>query len=211
MEAAHKRQPCTIMASGNLATLAILASGTGSNADKICAYFSGNPDITVGLIISNKSEAGVLRVADKHGIPSAYISKKYWPHPELILPVLEEAGITHIILAGYLALIPEWLITAYENKIINIHPALLPKYGGQGMYGHHVHEAVKSAGDTISGITIHEVNAHYDEGRILFQKEVQLHADDDAETIGAKVLQVEHQYFARVIEAWIKETLGALV
>ena len=198
------------MASGKLATLAILASGTGSNADKICAYFSGNADITVGLIITNKSDAGVLRIADKYGIHSAYINKKYWLHPELILPVLEEAGITHIILAGYLALIPEWLITAYDSKIINIHPALLPKYGGKGMYGHHVHEAVKKAGDTISGITIHEVNAHYDEGRILFQKEVQLHADDNAETIGSKVLKVEHQYFAPVIEAWIKGTPGAL-
>ena len=198
------------MASGSLATLAVFASGTGSNADKICSYFSGNPEIAVGLIISNKSDAGVLQVADKHGIPSAYISKKYWPHPELILPVLEEAGITHIILAGYLALIPAWLIHAYEGKMINIHPALLPKYGGKGMYGHHVHEAVKAAGEHISGITIHEVNAHYDEGRILFQKEVPLSPEDDADAIGAKVLQTEHLYFSRVIEAWIKGTLDLL-
>jgi phosphoribosylglycinamide formyltransferase 1 len=198
------------MASGSLATLAVFASGTGSNADKICSYFSGNPEITIGLIISNKSDAGVLKVADKHGIASAYISRKYWPHPELILPVLEEAGITHIILAGYLALIPAWLITAYEGKIINIHPALLPKFGGKGMYGHHVHEAVRTAGETISGITIHEVNAHYDEGRILFQKEVPLSPGDNADAIGAKVLQTEHQYYSRVIEAWIKGTLDQL-
>lgn len=191
------------MPSGDKARIAIFASGGGSNADKICAYFETHPDINVELIVSNKAEAGVLKVADRHGIESVYISKKYWQHPEIILPVLETSEITHIVLAGFLSLIPDWLIKAYKCRIINIHPALLPNYGGKGMYGHHVHEAVKKSGDLISGITIHEVNEHYDEGKVIFRKEVELEAMDTPEEIARKVLQVEHMYFAQVIEGWI--------
>lgn len=191
------------MPSGVKARIAIFASGGGSNADKICAYFETHPDINVELIVSNKAEAGVLKVADRHGIESVYISKKYWQHPEIILPVLETSEITHIVLAGFLSLIPDWLIKAYKGRIINIHPALLPNYGGKGMYGHHVHEAVKKSGDLISGITIHEVNEHYDEGKVIFRKEVELEAMDTPEEIARKVLQVEHMYFAQVIEGWI--------
>lgn len=191
------------MPSGDKAQLAIFASGGGSNADKICTYFKSHPYIAVSLILTNRADAGVLQVADRHGIESVYVSKKYWSHPEIILPVLETSGITHIVLAGFLSLIPDWLIHEYSGHIINIHPALLPKYGGKGMYGHHVHEAVKSAGDTVSGITIHEVNEHYDEGRILFQHEVQLNADDTAEEIARKVLQAEHTWFPVVIENWV--------
>lgn len=192
------------MPSGVNARLAIFASGGGSNADKICTYFATHPSVRVSLIITNRADAGVLQVADRHGIESVYISKKYWSHPEIILPVLETSGITHIILAGFLSLIPEWLIHEYSGRIINIHPALLPKYGGKGMYGHHVHEAVKSAGDLVSGITIHEVNERFDEGKILFQKEVQLDADDSAEEIARKVLAVEHTWYAKVIEQWVQ-------
>lgn len=191
------------MPSGDKARIAIFASGGGSNADKICAYFENHPDISVELIVSNKAEAGVLKIADRHGIESVYISKKYWQHPEIILPVLETSEITHIVLAGFLSLIPDWLIKAYKGRIINIHPALLPNYGGKGMYGHHVHEAVKKSGDLISGITIHEVNEHYDEGKVIFRKEVELEAMDTPEEIARKVLQVEHMYFAQVIEGWI--------
>ncbi len=191
------------MPSGDKVQLAIFASGGGSNADKICTYFKSHPSIAVSLILTNRADAGVLQVADRHGIESVYVSKKYWSHPEIILPVLETSGITHIILAGFLSLVPDWLIQRYQGCIINIHPALLPKYGGKGMYGHHVHEAVKSAGDTVSGITIHEVNAHYDEGRILFQQQVLLDTEDTAEEIAHKVLQAEHQWFPVVIERWI--------
>ena len=191
------------MPSGDKARIAIFASGGGSNADKICTFFETHPDIRVELIVSNKAEAGVLKVADRHGIESVYISKKYWQHPEIILPVLETSEITHIVLAGFLSLIPDWLIKAYKGRIINIHPALLPNYGGKGMYGHHVHEAVKKSGDLISGITIHEVNEHYDEGKVIFRKEVELEAMDTPEEIARKVLQVEHMYFAQVIEGWI--------
>ena len=191
------------MPSGDKARIAIFASGGGSNADKICTFFESHPDIRVELIVSNKAEAGVLKVADRHGIESVYISKKYWQHPEIILPVLETSEITHIVLAGFLSLIPDWLIKTYKGRIINIHPALLPNYGGKGMYGHHVHEAVKKSGDLISGITIHEVNEHYDEGKVIFRKEVELEVKDTPEEIARKVLQAEHMYFAQVIEAWI--------
>lgn len=183
--------------------LAILASGGGSNADKICAYFKTHPHIHVQLILTNRSKAGVRDVANHHGIECAYVPKAVWQHPEIVLPVLETAGITHIVLAGFLLLLPEWLIEAYAGRIVNIHPALLPKYGGQGMYGHHVHEAVKAAGELISGITIHEVNDRYDEGEILFQKEVPLDPNDTHEDIARKVLHVEHAFYPKVIEAWI--------
>ena len=133
------------MPSGDNAHIAIFASGGGSNADKICAYFKAHPSIRVNLIVTNRAEAGVLQVAGRHEIESVYIHKKYWTHPEIILPVLESSGITHIVLAGYLSLIPDWLIRAYPGHIINIHPALLPRHGGKGMYGHHVHEAVIDA------------------------------------------------------------------
>lgn len=185
------------------ARIAILASGGGSNADKICAHFHTHPQIRVQLIITNRAEAGVRDVALRHQIPSVYIPKKNWEHEEQVLPILQEAQITHIVLAGFLLLIPSWLIRNYAGHIVNIHPALLPRYGGKGMYGHYVHEAVKASGDLVSGITIHEVNEHYDEGKILFQKEVPLLAGDSAEDIADKVLQTEHAYFSRVIESWI--------
>lgn len=191
------------MPSGDNAHIAIFASGGGSNADKICTYFKAHPSIRVNLIVTNRAEAGVLQVAGRHEIESVYIHKKYWTHPEIILPVLESSGITHIVLAGYLSLIPDWLIRAYPGHIINIHPALLPRHGGKGMYGHHVHEAVKSAGELVSGITIHEVNEHYDDGKVIFKKEVELEASDTAEDIARKVLQVEHTYYPQVIENWI--------
>jgi len=196
------------MPSGDKARIAIFASGGGSNADKICAFFGSHTDISVDLIVSNKIAAGVLKVADHHGIESVYISKKYWHHPEIILPVLESSDITHIVLAGFLSQIPDWLIAVYHGRIINIHPALLPRHGGKGMYGHHVHEAVKSSAELISGITVHEVNNHYDEGKVIFRKEVELNTEDTPEEIARKVLQVEHLYYPQVIEGWIKSQNG---
>lgn len=183
--------------------LAILASGTGSNADKICAYFKNHPEIHVSLIISNNVHAGVLGYAQFYGIDSVVIPKSKWRKPESILSVLESKKITHIILAGFLLLIPDWLVKDYRSHIINIHPALLPKYGGKGMYGKHVHQKVKEAADLVSGISIHEVDEKYDEGDIVFQKEITLTPDDTASDIAAKVLELEHYYYPRVIEEWI--------
>jgi phosphoribosylglycinamide formyltransferase-1 len=192
------------MPSGDKSRIAILASGTGSNADKICTYFHDHPHIRVNLIITNRVEAGVLQVAARHNIKSVYIPKKNWADSANVLPVLKTSKITHIILAGFLLLLPDYLIHAFDGRILNIHPALLPRHGGKGMFGHHVHESVKSSGEIVSGITIHEVNERFDEGRIVFQKEVSLSREDTAEDIAQKVLQLEHRYFPKVIEEWIR-------
>lgn len=185
-------------------TLAILASGSGSNADKICSYFANHDTIRVGVILTNNPTAGVIAVAGRHRIPYHVIPRTAWKDEALTGSVFMQYGITHVILAGFLLLIPGWLIACYPSKIINIHPALLPRYGGKGMYGHHVHQAVKHAGDLVSGITIHEVNEHYDEGNIIFQQEVMLAETDTPEEIGAKVLAAEHRYYPIVIERWVE-------
>ena len=189
------------------ANLAIFASGTGSNADRICSYFKEYPDIKVKLIVSNRANAGVLDIASSHGIDRIIIPKTEWSTKETILPVLQSKRITHIILAGFLLLLPPWLIHEFKGRIINIHPALLQKYGGKGMYGHHIHEKVKSSGETISGITIHEVNENYDEGRIILQETVNIDPLDSAAVIGKKVLELEHYHYPRVIENWVKEDI----
>lgn len=187
----------------NQINLAIFASGTGSNADKICAYFRHHPSIKVSLIISNNINAGVLKVASAYGLESIVIPKSSWATPEILLPELRTKEITHIVLAGFLLLIPKWMLQEYEGHIINIHPALLPKYGGKGMYGHYVHEKVKSSGDLVSGITIHTIDEHYDEGDIIFQHEIPLDDSDTAEVIAAKILQLEHYYYPGIIEKWV--------
>jgi len=182
--------------------LAVFASGTGSNADKICSYFRDHPDIKVNLIVSNNINAGVLQVGALHAIESVVIPKSSWGTPEIVLPLLKANDITHIVLAGFLLLIPSWLIKEFKGRIINIHPALLPKYGGKGMFGHHVHEKVKASGELLSGLTIHEVNENYDEGQIIFQHTVKINPEDSAADIAAKVLQMEHYHYPRVIEKW---------
>lgn len=183
--------------------LAILASGTGSNADKICTYFKDHPHIQVRLIISNNLHAGVLDIALSHEIDSLVIPRADWKYPGSILPALESKKITHIILAGFLLLIPNWLVNEYRGRILNIHPALLPKHGGKGMYGMHVHRSVKEAGELVSGITIHEVDERYDEGDIVFQEKTSLDPNDTAKDIASKVLRLEHYHFPRVIEKWV--------
>ena len=184
--------------------LAILASGAGSNADQICKYFKDHSSIQVKLIISNKSTAGVHDVASSHGVESAVIPKTGWNKPEIVLPLLESKEISHIILAGFLLLIPTWLVEKYRGRIVNIHPALLPKYGGKGMYGMYVHQSVKDAGELVSGITIHQVDEHYDEGDIIFQESIKLDPSDSAKAISNKVLKLEHFHYPRVIEEWVR-------
>jgi len=188
--------------------LAIFASGTGSNADKICTYFKNHPDIKVHLIVSNRMNAGVLQVASSHSIDSIVIPKSDWAEAENVLPALKSKVVTHIVLAGFLLLLPSWLVREFNGRIINIHPALLPQFGGKGMYGHHVHEKVKSSGELISGITIHEVNENYDEGKIIFQERIHLDPEDSASVIADKVLQLEHYFYPRVIEKWVKEDIS---
>lgn len=181
--------------------LAIFASGQGSNADKICEYFKAHGDISVDVIVSNKENAGVKTVAMSHHIPFVYHPNASFHEGEEILETLREYRIDYVILAGFLRKIPTALIKAYARRIINIHPALLPKYGGKGMYGRHVHEAVKANHETESGITIHFVNHEYDKGQIIFQTSCEISETDSAERIAEKVLALEHSYYPKVIES----------
>jgi phosphoribosylglycinamide formyltransferase-1 len=180
--------------------IAIFASGTGSNALRIIEYFGDRSDISVALIVTNHRDAGVLNHAIKHQIPSLIITRKSLSDKGFMLGELSSLNIDFIVLAGFLLLIPKFLVERFTQKMINIHPALLPKYGGPGMYGKHVHAAVKEAQETRSGITIHFVNSEYDDGAIVYQHTVQLSEDDTPDDIAARVLKLEHKYFAPVID-----------
>ena len=186
-----------------MTNIAIFASGAGSNAQKIIERFKDHPSIRVRLVFSNKAEAGVLAIADEYNISTLVMSNTLFKNTEIALWEMEKYEIDYIILAGFLLLVPEYIIRHYHNKIINIHPALLPKYGGKGMYGMRVHEAVRAKGETETGITIHYANAHYDEGSIIFQAKCQLTPSDSAEEIAQKVHALEHIYFPEVIESVI--------
>ncbi|MFD2202117.1 phosphoribosylglycinamide formyltransferase [Shivajiella indica] len=180
--------------------IAILASGSGSNAEEIIKYFQHSKKGKVILIGSNKKDAYVLERAKKFNVPSFTFNKTEMEAGNLSRKLLEE-GVDFVVLAGFLLKIPDDLIHAFSNRIINIHPALLPKYGGKGMYGMKVHEAVKTSGDKESGITIHLVNEQYDEGKIIFQAAVQIEPSDSPEDIAQKVHQLEYKYFPNVIES----------
>lgn len=182
--------------------LAIFASGSGTNAEAIMKYFQSNPSIEVGTVVSNKGDAFVLTRAKKFNIPSKVFDKNQFRESDQVLMWLDEQKITHIVLAGFLLLIPEKLIQAFPNRIINIHPSLLPKFGGRGMYGANVHEAVAEARERETGITIHLVNAHYDEGEILAQFKCSISPTDDAYGIAEKVLKLEHEHYPKEIEKW---------
>ncbi len=178
--------------------IAILASGGGSNADKIAQYFKDHSTIEVGLILTNRSKAGVIEVAKRHHIDCYYITNAQYQDQAHMLDLLNECDL--IVLAGFLKLIPSFLIEAFPNKIVNIHPALLPKYGGKGMYGMHVHHAVFEAGDMVSGPTIHYVNERYDEGAIIAQFSTDISACTSPEEVANEVLKLEHKHYAEVIE-----------
>jgi len=180
--------------------LALFASGTGSNAKKIISYFKEHESIEVSLLISNKPQAKALSMAREFGVPTLVIDRTTFYQSTEIVQILEEHRINWLILAGFLWLVPGYLVEAFRDRIINIHPALLPAYGGKGMYGMNVHRAVHEAGDDKSGITIHLVNERYDEGAVLFQASISLESTDSPEDIARKVQQLEHEHFAPVIE-----------
>lgn len=182
--------------------IAILASGSGTNAEALAHHFSGHSGIEVALILSNKSSAGVLERASRLNIPSKVFTKEALEQ-EGFVDFLKHEGIDYIILAGFLLKIPEAMVRAYPNRILNIHPALLPKYGGKGMYGSHVHNAVIANHEKESGITIHLVNEAYDEGQPLFQAKVPLEPTDDADSLALKIHALEHEHFPRVVEEYI--------
>jgi formyltetrahydrofolate-dependent phosphoribosylglycinamide formyltransferase len=185
------------------AKLAIFASGKGSNAEKIIDYFKDHRRIKVALIVSNKKDAGVLGIALRHQIKTLLIGKDNFNHTDTYVQYLQDQGITHIVLAGFLWKVPDNLTQAFPKKIINIHPALLPKYGGKGMYGEHVHQAVINAGDKESGISIHLVDEEYDHGKTLFQAKVKVEATDTPDSLAQKIHVLEHKHYPGVIEKWV--------
>ncbi|MBK8878371.1 MAG: phosphoribosylglycinamide formyltransferase [Haliscomenobacter sp.] len=186
--------------------IAIFASGTGSNARKIMEYFALRKDIRVGLVVSNRSDAPVLQIAASFQIPTLIIERQNFSQTEDLLVQLEAFQVKYIVLAGFLWKIPPYLVRRFAGCMINIHPALLPKYGGKGMYGMHVHEAVRQAGDHETGITIHLVNERYDEGAILFQACCPVFPEDSPADIAKSVQALEHAYFPLVVDAFVQKT-----
>lgn len=180
--------------------IAILASGGGSNAHNILERLKRRSDVRVVLLACNKPGAGAFSVAENHGVPSLLITKETFKESTEFLHIMDEMKVDLIVLAGFLWKVPEYLVHAYPQRIINIHPALLPNYGGKGMYGHFVHEAVKAAGDKESGITIHYVNEQYDEGAPIFQARTAIEAHDTAADIERKVRALEAEHFPRIVE-----------
>lgn len=183
--------------------LAVFASGAGSNAAKIIEYFQHHPHISVNLIVTNNPVAGVIDVAQKNNIEYIVINRNQFFKKNTYVKILKEKNIHYIILAGFLWKIPAALINTFPEKIINIHPALLPKYGGKGMYGNYVHEAVIKNKETQSGITIHLVDELYDHGKHLFQKKCTVESTDSPESLAQKIHTLEHQFFPKVIEEYI--------
>ncbi|HLW40195.1 MAG TPA: phosphoribosylglycinamide formyltransferase [Brumimicrobium sp.] len=182
--------------------IAIFASGSGSNAIKMLDFFKNSKQIEVALLLSNNKNAGVLEKT-KNKIKQVVISNEEAKNGGFIKSIMNDNNVDYIILAGYLRKIPEELIRAFPEQIINIHPALLPKYGGKGMYGMNVHKSVFENKEQESGITIHLVNEKYDEGKILAQHKVALSLEDTPEEIQKKVLEIEHKYFSSVVETYI--------
>ena len=185
--------------------IAIFASGSGTNAEAIINYFQHHEYISVALILSNNPKAFVLQRAEKHKIPHYVFSRQDYYKEKIVDEVLRLNGIDFIVLAGFMWLVPERFIKNYPKKIVNIHPALLPKYGGKGMYGSHVHEAVVKNKEKESGITIHWVNEQYDEGNIIFKATCELAVKDTADDVADKVHKLEHEHYPKVIEKIVLE------
>ncbi|MEI6947486.1 phosphoribosylglycinamide formyltransferase [Paraflavisolibacter sp. H34] len=186
--------------------IAVFASGAGSNAQKIMEHFAAkDKGAEVALVVCNKPTAGVLAIAERENIPTLLIEKEKFFRQDGYVPELQQAGIDFIVLAGFLWKVPQALIDAYPRRIVNIHPALLPGYGGKGMYGSFVHEAVINAKDAESGITIHYVDEHYDNGDIIFQARCPVEPADDPATLAQKIHVLEHRHYPEVIEQVVRE------
>jgi len=186
--------------SEKLTHIAIFASGAGSNAHQIIRHFTGSAKAKISLIVCNKPGAGILQIAEKEHIPTLLIEKELFFQGDAYVPELQKKGIDLIILAGFLWKIPPALIRAYPDRIVNIHPALLPKYGGKGMYGRHVHQAVIENKEAVSGISIHFVDELYDNGAVIFQASCPVLEGDTPESLAKRVQELEHDHFPKVIE-----------
>ena len=182
----------------------MLASGGGSNAERIMRHFAGHADARVVGVVSDRKAAGVLERARLAGVPARFVGRVRRQRPGGLLAVLRAFEADLVVLAGYLQLVPADVIAAYPERVLNIHPALLPAYGGAGMYGRHVHEAVVAARETHSGITVHLADDAYDRGRILFQARTPIDAAAGAREVARRVLALEHQHYPLVIEAYVR-------
>lgn len=191
----------------NKKRLSIFASGSGSNAEKFFEHFQNHAEIKIISVFTNNKSAGVIERANRFGIPHHVFNRAFWETGEQIIKILKEEKIDFIVLAGFMLLIPEQLVNEFKDRIFNIHPALLPKFGGQGMYGMNVHKAVKAANEKESGLTVHFVNENYDEGKIIFQAKCFLESSDSAEIIASKVLKLEHENYTKVVEQEVLKTI----
>lgn len=190
-----------------MTNIAVFVSGNGTNCENIIKYFQDDNDINISLVISNRQDAYALKRAAKYGVTCKVLSKSEINDEHIILPILQKFSIDFIVLAGFMLIVPEFIINKYYNKVINIHPSLLPKFGGKGMYGHHVHEAVKAAGETETGITIHFVNNICDGGEIIAQFKINLTQYDSVEDIESKIHLLEQKHFPNVIKDVVKKVM----
>ena len=184
--------------------IAIFVSGSGTNCENIIRHFEGREDVKVALVVSNRSDAFALKRAERLNVPAVVRNKSQFNDEEQMLALLREYDIDFIVLAGFLLMVPDYMIQAYDRRIINIHPALLPRHGGKGMYGMHVHQALKAAGDTETGMTVHWVSNVCDGGEIIAQYRTPVTPDDTPDDIAAKEHVLEMKYFPEVIEQVIK-------
>lgn len=187
--------------------IAILVSGTGTNAINIIEYFEKNSVADVALVVSNKTDALAVEKAQNKGVKTIVFNNESFKKNSLVLNYLKSESIDFIVLAGFLMKVPNDIIHAYPNKIVNLHPSLLPKYGGKGMYGNRVHRAVIEAQESESGISIHFVNEEYDEGAIIFQAKVSVEKKDSVEVLAQKIRQLEHRFFPKIVEQVISKSL----
>ncbi|MGM9477478.1 phosphoribosylglycinamide formyltransferase [Pedobacter sp. GSP4] len=185
--------------------IAIFASGSGSNAQKLMEHFKRSNDIEISLVLTNNADAYVLQRADNFEIPTHIFDRNEFYHTDEVIDLLKNLEIDFVVLAGFLWLIPKNLIHAYPGRIVNIHPAILPKFGGKGMYGDHVHNAVIAAGEAEGGITIHYVNENYDEGEYIYQARYKIDKNDNLEMVKFKGQQLEHQHYPRIVETIVKK------
>lgn len=188
-------------------TISIFVSGNGTNCENIIRHFLDNSSIRIGLVISNKPEAYALVRAAKYSVPCKVLTKTEINDENIIMPLLSEYQIDFIVLAGFMLMVPEFIVNHFNRRIINIHPSLLPKFGGKGMYGHNVHKAVKAAGETETGITIHFVSNICDGGEIIARFKTTVSKDDTAEDIESKVHELEKRFFPEVIERVVNENM----
>jgi len=185
--------------------IAIFVSGSGSNCENIIQYFQNNKQANIALVVSNRSDAYALVRAQRLNVPTKVLPKAEFNNQEMVMKLMADYRIDFIVLAGFLLMIPDWLISAYQHRMINLHPALLPKFGGIGMYGHHVHEAVRKANETETGMTVHWVSPVCDGGEIIAQFRTPITPDDTPDDIAAKEHVLEMKHFPQVIEAILKQ------